>query len=248
MTVATPGVISTSLKQPPPARFAGLLYLIVIACGLLGVGFVQELLIVPGDAGATGDNIIASESLYRLGFAARLVMYACYIGVTVIFYDLFKPANRSVSLLALSFSLVGIATGAVNALNAAAPWLVLGGADYLDAFTTAQLHALVFVFLRLDSLGFSISGVFFGIYMVVIGGLIAGSTFLPRIFGALLVIGGLCYLTDSFVRFLSPALAAQLSSYITLPGLASELLLALWLFLAGVNGEKWQAQASAAEG
>jgi Domain of unknown function (DUF4386) len=248
VSVATQEVTTTSSKQVPPAHLAGLLYLVVIACGLFGVGFVQGSLIVSGDAGATANNIIASESLYRLGFAAQLVMYACYIGVTVIFYDLFKPASRSVSLFALSFSLVGIATGAVNTLNAAAPWLVLGGADYLNAFTTAQLQGLVYVFLRLGSLGFSVCGVFFGIYMIAIGGLIAGSTFLPRILGALLVIGGLCYLTDSFVRFLSPPLAAQLSSYITLPGLASELVLALWLFLAGVNGAKWRAQTGATEG
>lgn len=228
MTVATPGFASTSLKQPSAARLAGLLYLIVIACGLFGVGFVQGSLVVRGDAAATANNIIASESLYRLGFAAQLVMYACYAAVTAIFYDLFRPVSRGVSLFALSFSLAGIAVGAAGMLNGAAPWLLLGGADYLDVFTTDQLQALAFAFLRLDSVGFSISLVFFGIYMIAIG--------------------GLCHLIYHFAGFLSPPLAAQLSAYTSLPGLVAVLLLALWLVLAVVNGSQWQAQTGAAEG
>lgn len=47
----------------------------------------------------------------RLGIAAGLVAGACYIAVTLLFYDLFKPVNRSLSLLAASVSLVGIIVG-----------------------------------------------------------------------------------------------------------------------------------------
>ena len=46
-----------------------------------------------------------------LGAAAGLVAGACYIAVTLLFYDLFKPVNRSLSLLAACVSLVGIAVG-----------------------------------------------------------------------------------------------------------------------------------------
>lgn len=237
---------TTSLRQPP-VKLAGFLYLTVIACGLFAVGFVHGSLVVRGDAAATASNIMAFEPLYRLGFAAQVVMYASYVAVTVILYDLFKPVDRSASLLAMFFSVAGIAIGAVSALNAAAPWLLLGGADYLDAFATDQLQALAYVFLRLDSAGFTVSGVFFGVYMVAIGGLIAGSSFLPRILGVAMAIGGVCNLFDSLARFLSPPFADQLSPYITLPGLVAELLLSLWLSLAGVKGLKWQAQAGAAE-
>jgi hypothetical protein len=47
----------------------------------------------------------------RLGIAAGLVAGACYIAVTVLFYFIFKPVNRSLSLLAASLSLVGIIVG-----------------------------------------------------------------------------------------------------------------------------------------
>jgi hypothetical protein len=47
----------------------------------------------------------------RLGVAAGLVAGACYIAVTLLFYDLFKPVDKSISLLAAIVSFVGIVVG-----------------------------------------------------------------------------------------------------------------------------------------
>ena len=48
---------------------------------------------------------------------ANLIADASYIVVTLLFYDLFKPVNRSLSLLAAFFSLVGCALGALSAFD-----------------------------------------------------------------------------------------------------------------------------------
>jgi hypothetical protein len=50
----------------------------------------------------------------RLGFAAGLIAGASYIAVTLLFYYLFKPVNRSLSLLAAFLSLVGCAIGPLS--------------------------------------------------------------------------------------------------------------------------------------
>ena len=55
----------------------------------------------------------------RLGFAAGLIAGACYIAVTLLFYDIFKPVNSSLSLLAAFFSLVGCAIGALSPFHLA---------------------------------------------------------------------------------------------------------------------------------
>ncbi len=55
----------------------------------------------------------------RLGFAADLTSTASYIAVTLLFYDLFKPVSRSLSLLAAFFSLVGCAMGVLNLFHLA---------------------------------------------------------------------------------------------------------------------------------
>ena len=226
------------------ARIAGAFYLITIVMGVFAEVFVRGALIVRDDAAATATNILSHESLYRLGLAADLIMLACYIAVTLLFYDLFKPVSRSLSLLAAFFSLVGIAVLAVNSLNHVAPLIFLGGAHYLSVFETTQLQALALMSLRMHARGYSISGVFFGIYMLLLGYLIFRSSLLPRIVGVLMAIGGLSNVIDSFAIFLLPTLAARLPDIGMLGGIA-ELALCVWLMAMGVNASKWKEKASA---
>jgi hypothetical protein len=71
---------------------------------------------------------------------------------------------------------------------------------------------------------------FFGVYCLLIGMLIIRSTLLPRFLGALMVFGGVGWLT-----FLSPSLAHTLAPYNFAPGLLGEGVLTLWLLVRGVN-------------
>lgn len=224
------------------ARVAGISYLITIITGVFAEVFVRGSLVVGDDAAATATNILAHESLYRLGLVADLVMLASYVVVTLLFYVLFKPVGRSLSLLAALFSVMGIAVLAVNSLNHLAPLVFLGNAPFLRAFDVPQLKALALAALKLHGRGYSIAGVFFGIYCVLIGDLTFRSRFLPRILGVLMAIGGLGYVTESFTSFLSPALAARLPDLTILGGIA-ELALCLWLMIVGLNISKWEERA-----
>lgn len=235
MTTATP-----RLK----ARMAGGFYLITIIMGVFAEVFVRGALTVRDDAAATATNILAHESLYRFGLAADLIMLVCYVAVTLLFYDLFRQVVRSLSLLAAFFSLMGIAVLAFNSLNHLAPLVFLGGANYLSAFDTTQLQALALVSLRMHARGYSIAGVFFGIYMLLLGYLIFRSGFLPRVLGMLMMVGGLSFLIHSFAIFLLPAFVARLPDIGMLGGIA-ELALSLWLIAMGVNALKLKEKASA---
>jgi hypothetical protein len=176
-----------------------------------------------------------------LGFAANVIQFVCYIAVTGLFYELFKPVNRGLSLLAAFFSLVGCTIGAVSCLFELAPLVVLGGAPSLNVFKVEQLHALALMFLKLYALCFNLSFVFFGFYCLLIGYLIFRSSFLPRILGAGMALAGSGWLT-----YLFPALTHHLSPYILAVGLG-EVSLTLWLLLAGVNSQRWKEQARAAQ-
>ena len=68
------------------------------------------------DAAATVKNIIASDSLFRLGFAAYLVEAMCDIGLTLILYILLRPVSRNLALLAAFFRLMGTGLFAVAEL------------------------------------------------------------------------------------------------------------------------------------
>ncbi|MBV9959973.1 MAG: DUF4386 domain-containing protein [Acidobacteria bacterium] len=228
------------------ARVAGGFYLLTIIMGVFAEVFVRGALVVRDDAGATATNILAHEGLYRAGLAADLLMLVCYVVVTLLFYVLFKPVGRSLSLLAALFSLMGIAVLAVNSLNHVAPLVFLGGTKYLSAFETNQLQAFALLSLRMHARGYTISGVFFGIYMLLLGYLIFRSGFLPRILGILMAIGGLSNVADGFVVSLSPALAASLPDMGMLGGIA-ELALSLWLLAWGLNASRWEEKADGIE-
>jgi len=224
----------------PGARITGVVYLVYFLTAVFGEFFLRGL-VVDGDAAATAGNILAHESLFRLGLATGLIATACYIAVTAFFYGLFKPVNRGLSLLAAFFSLVGCAILALGSLFQIAPLVVLGGSQYLGVFKVEQLRALALMSLELHSQAVNICFVFFGFYCLLIGYLIFRSAFLPRILGVLMALAGLGWLT-----FLSPPLASHLSPYILVLGFLAELSLMLWLIVMGVNVQRWKEQASAA--
>jgi len=224
----------------PRARITGVIYLLYFLTAVFGEFFLRGL-VVSGDAAGTANNIMAHQPLFRLGLATGLIATACYIAVTALFYDLFKPVNRSLSLLAAFFSLVGCAILAFGSLFQLAPLVVLGGSQYLSVFKVEQLRALALMFLELNTQANNICVVFFGFYCLLIGYLIFRSAFLPRILGVLMAFAGLGWLT-----FLSPPLANYLSPYILVLGFLAELAFCLWLLVMGVNVQRWRQLASAA--
>jgi hypothetical protein len=224
----------------PNARVTGVVYLFYFLTAVLGVFFLKGI-VVDGDATATATNILARQSLFRLGLATGLIATALYIALTALFYGLFRPVNRSISLLAAFFSLVGCAILAFSSLFQLAPLFVLGGSPYLSVFKVEQLRALALLFLELNTEAGNICVVFFGVYCLLIGYLIFKSTFLPRFLGVLMALAGLGWLT-----FLSPPFANHLSPYNLVFGFLAELSLMLWLLAMGVNVQRWKEQAGAA--
>ena len=183
--------MTARFRQESPvlqARIAGACWLLCIVAGLASF-MVAGPLIIAKDAAATGVNILANESLYRLGFAFDLISGASYLVTTVFLYWVLKPVGRSVSLLAAFFGLAGVAIGGIAWFSRLALLVLLHGDQYLSAFTTSQLQAMALTALKLQLQVFSIGMVFFGVQCISIGYLVARSTFLPRILGILLGIG-----------------------------------------------------------
>src|SRR5438094_45489 len=231
------------LSPRSTARMAGGLWWLCIVAGI--VGFVAGApLIVANDAAATAANILAKESLFRLGFAADLVSGLSYVGVTAFIYYLLKPVSRSLSLLGAFFGLAGVAIGGAWWVMHLAPLLLLHGDKYLTAFTTSQLQAMSLAALNLQLQVFPIGMVFFGIQCISVGYLVAQSRFLPRILGVILAIGGACYVIASFANFLAPSFGPHLVPFMMPVALIADGSLGLWLLVKGVNVQRWNEQAS----
>ena len=219
------------------ARIAGVFYLLTILFGVFGMA-VHQSLVVPSDASRTTANMLANDALYRSSIAAGIVATSCYLTVTILLYELLRPANKTIALLAASFSVIGCALGAVRAAFAWAP-LVLKGAGG-SAFTTEQVQVLTVTFLSFGDQTEQLGLVFFGAFCALIGYLIFVSTFLPRIVGGLMALAGFGWLT-----FLWPPLAGAVYPFNVALGGLGELTLTIWLLSAGVNVQRWQQRATA---
>jgi len=225
------------------ARVAGSFYLLAGLTSVIGGMYIPGKLVVVGDAATTANAILAHKHLFQLGFSTTLIAVVCSIVLTALFYDLFKPVNKTVSLTAAFSHLVGLAILGLAGLLQLAPLVVLEGGHYLSVFKAEQVQALAYLFLQLNTQAGNAFLAFFGLYCILIGYLIFRSTFLPRIIGVFMALAGLGYLT-----FLSPPLAGYLFPYNLAPAALGEGSLMLWLLVVGVNARLWKEQASKAAG
>jgi len=237
-------VMTESIAGTSPdlnARITGVFSLLTILTGIFAQGFVSGTLVVDGDAAATAANILAHRGLFQLGFAVYLIEMACNIAMTALFYDLLKPAGRSVSLVAAFLGLAGCVIKTFSRVFFIVPLFILGGAHFLSVFNAEQLQALALLSFKVNDRGAQMALVFFGFYALLTGYLIIRSTFLPRILGVLSVVGGLGWLS-----FLYLPLGHRLFPYVVSVALLGALALIVWLLVRGVDEPRWKEQAGAA--
>ncbi len=218
------------------ARLAGVLYLIITVAAIVAHMYVPSTLIVPDDTAATVANITASEDLFRMGgIGAELIVLLSEVVLTIVLYVLFKPVNRTLSLLAAVSRLMMTAVHGVNLLNYAFVLLIING----TGFDVAQSNALVAMFLDAHTFGFTIGIAFLVIHVFALGVLIYQSGYFPRVLGVLFLIAGFGYLFDTIGLLF-------INSYTTTPDViamaiaGAELIFPLWLLVKGVNRKRYQ--------
>ena len=220
------------------ARAAGLLALVSFLAGGFGEAFVPSKIIVAGNAAATMENIRALDLLFRLGFAGYLLEAVCDVALALLFYALLKPVDRYMSLLAAFFGLLGTATFAGAELFYYAPTLLLGGGEYLKAFSPDQVNALALLSLRVYALGAAIFTVFYGAAWVLRGWLMFRSGYFPKFLGVLMTVAGLAFVARNAAVVLAPQYPSGWLAALMLPGL---LVLTVWLLAKGVDEKKFLA-------
>ncbi|HEX3950997.1 MAG TPA: DUF4386 domain-containing protein [Steroidobacteraceae bacterium] len=222
------------------ARMGGAFQLLEAITATYGQVIVLGKLIVSGDSAATAANILGHERLFWLGFASSIIGVVCHLAWALIFYELFKVVNRSLSLFAAFVVLVACGIQTLTILFYVAPLYVLKGGVPLSAFTPEQLQALAYIMLKLSGEAFDLYLVFFGLWCALIGYLIFKSTFLPRILGVLLAIAG-----AGWMMFLLPPVGSHLFPYIAAASALGEVPLEFWLLIGSVNARRWKEQALA---
>src|SRR2546426_1348413 len=138
----------TSLSKN--ARVAGLLYILASVVGVVRLLYIPTILIVHGNATATANNIVAHESLFRLGIVSQLLASALWLFVPLALYRLLKEVDQALAVLMVILgSLMQVPIFFFNTVNDAAALLFVRGGDFLTVFDKPQRDAFAMLFLRL---------------------------------------------------------------------------------------------------
>ena len=216
------------------ARIAGATYFSLAFTAPFSLIYIPRTLIVRGDAAATAGNILAHETMFRLGIVADLLTSVVFILLVLALHRLLSGVDRRQASIMVGFVLVSAAIGLMNGVNNIAALTLVRGADVLAAFDKPQRDALAMLFVVMHRQGTVVNELFWGLWLFPFGRLVMKSRFLPRILGAWLIVNGLAYLFLSFTSLLAPAYEA-IFSRIIFPVLFGEMAIALWLLVRGAG-------------
>jgi len=218
------------------ARIAGALYLLMAVLGGLAHLGVRADIRVPGDAAATAANIAANPTLFRFSLVADIAMATIFVFVGVTLYLLLRHVDRHAAGALVVFVAVGAGMILVNLVFHHAALLVATdpAAYALDAHSSDGLALLL---VDMHHHGYTIAGVFFGLWLLPLGYLAYRSGLFPRVLSILLVVAGAAWIAGTLVEFLWPDLPGVVHTIITAPTIA-ELWMVAYLVIKGVRAPR----------
>lgn len=220
------------------ARVAGFVYMVVVVSSIFGQLYVPSRITAPGDALATATNIVANEALYRAGMASAMIATLAFLLLPFALYKLLETVDRQAAVLMVVFAVASSPLALVAlAYKLDALWL-LGDAEYLQAFTTEQVHAQAMLALRSGGNAIRVAELFWGLWLLPFGYLTFRSGFLPRLLGVLLFLGGLGYMIKFFGRLLIAEYPVSALSFLLWPAHIGEVGIALWLLILGTRSPR----------
>jgi hypothetical protein len=227
------------------ARVGGVLYLIIIALGMIEEAFIRGRITVGGDAAATFANLRKMEMLWRTGIAIEMLVIIITIALSVVLYVLTRPVHKELALLALLFSTIATAVEGAYSIQLVEALFPLGRNSYLTAFTPGQLQAMTALAMKAHVFGFGIALLLFGPFFFVTGYLIFTSGYFPKPLGLLYQLAGLAYMFNGFALVLAPQFAGRAFMIMAGPAFIGETSFAVWLLVKGVRIERWRSLTSA---
>ncbi len=233
----TARIVDTAQRKA--ARVAGLAYLLIIITSLLSMVFLDSKLTVKGDAVATVNNIMANELLFRIMTAYDLIMFTSVVILSLALYITLKPVSNNLALVALFWRMGEAILGGVTVLSSLIVLLLLNGENYSAVFESAQLQALVGLFLDVRWAAMTIVFVFLSLGSIVFSYLFFKSKYVPRILAAFGIFSFSLMLIWPFVNILLPKYAAIIQSVSLAPAILFEIIIGFWLLFKGVNVSQW---------
>jgi hypothetical protein len=207
--------------HPRTARTTGLLYLTLAVAAIPGFLIIRPMLFDPDSPASTLANLVANETLARLGIGLELVLVAAQALCALWFFRLFRHVD---SFAAGSLAAFGL-FNSIAVLGSAA---CLGAAlDVALASPSADAAGGAQLLYVLGDNFWGVGALFFGLWLIPMG-LLALRSGMPRALGWILVAGGVGYILNGFVAYLAPA-AESVNALLPILATVGELWMIGWL-------------------
>lgn len=225
------------------ARVAGVAYLVIAIVALFYGFLVESQLIVSGNDALTASNIMANESLFRIGIVLVLIIYVSVVVASWALYVILRTVHQSLALLALLFRSAEAVTGAATVLLSFAVLYVLRGHGPSMAFEPEQSQALAGRFLDVRTAGLDIVLIFIGLGATIFCYLLFKAKYIPRSLAAWGMFTYVSMLVLALVSILFPNHPAMLELVLYGAGEIFELVLGFWLVFKGIDLQQWDKHA-----
>jgi len=232
-------------KESPRAyaRAAGVAYLVIAIVALLYGFLVESKLIVLGNDAVTASNILANESLFRVGIVLVLVIYVSVVVASWALYVILRTVHQHLALLALLLRSAEAVVGATTVLISFAVFYVLEGRGGSSALDAEQLQALAGSLLDVRTAGLDIVLVFIGLGATIFCVLLFKSKYIPRWLAAWGIFTYASMLVLGLVSILFPNHPLMLAHVLYGAGELFELAFGFWLVFKGIDLVQWEKQA-----
>ena len=125
----------TQMSPRAKGRITGACYLAIFVAGVIYTSLIPHTLLLDNNDAATINHIVSHQTAFWAGYSFLLLVIALRLILMLLFYELFKPVNKSISLLAVYFNIVATTLQAVMAITLLAPLVLLSGGQSLTALT-----------------------------------------------------------------------------------------------------------------
>ncbi|HTX71119.1 MAG TPA: DUF4386 domain-containing protein [Thermoleophilia bacterium] len=214
------------------ARWTGLFYLGVAVGGIVGFLFVRGQLYAPDDAAKTLANLVDHASLARLGIAADLTVVLTQSLVALWFFKLFRRENGFAAGSIAAFGMANAVTILVATIFSATALVVAGHAALAPSGGQAAVTQLLY---RLNAEAWDLGGIFFGLWLIPMGYVVATYQVMPRVLGWILMVGGVLYVISAYLTQLIPDAPTALATGLTAVATVGELWMIGYLLILGIR-------------
>ncbi|MEC0123247.1 DUF4386 domain-containing protein [Paenibacillus pabuli] len=216
---------------------AGITLIIMALAAFFSYSFIHGKLVVPGDARSTFNHITASYGLFKAEILGWIIILISDVVVSWALYVFLKPVHKYLSLLGACLRLAYSSILGVAILILLIVMLLSGhSSDYQPLLPIEQAQALMMLCLELFERIWSVGLIVFGAHLLIVGYVALQANRIPKAISILVLLAAVGYIIIHLCKtFLSQydGLITVLQVVFTIPMVAGELGLGIWMLLQG---------------